>query len=161
LLAATGLRISEALALRPRDYDARSGWLRVQNGKGGKQRTVPIGLPEAVEALAAWLERRKGLPVTAHKPLFCTLRGATVKTAYIRALLPRLAFKAGIEGRIHAHGLRHFYAATLATSGCPIVHVQAALGHSNLGTTSRYLVRIAPQEAAEAVVAAFGRMLAD
>ena len=161
LLASTGLRISEALALRPRDWEAESGWVRVQRGKGDKARTVPVGLPEAVEALSAWLDRRRTLGVTGHRTIFCTLNGGRIQPSYTRALMPRLAGRAGIEGRIHAHGLRHFFAASLAQSRCPVVHIQQALGHSNLGTTSRYLARIAPCETADAVVAAFGRMLSE
>jgi integrase len=54
--------------------------------------------------------------------------------------------KAGIEKRVHAHGLRHTRAAELAREGVPMNVIQAQLGHSNLGTTSRYLAHIAPAE---------------
>jgi integrase len=84
-----------------------------------------------------------------------------MQSSYSRALMPRLARRAGIDGRVHCHGLRHFFAASLAQARCPIVHVQAALGHANLGTTSRYLSRIAPKDSAEAVTAAFARMLGE
>ncbi len=56
---------------------------------------------------------------------------------------------AGIEKRVHAHGLRHTHAAELAREGVPINVIQAQLGHSDLGTTSRYLAHIAPQELIE------------
>ena len=160
-LAGSGLRISEALALKPRDYDPDNGLLRVQIGKGGKHRVVPIGMPEAQEALDRWLERRSALGITAHRTIYCTLDGKPIWTSYIRSMLPRLARKAGIQGRIHAHGLRHFHAATLAQAHCPIVHIQNALGHSSLSTTATYLKRIAPQDTFDAVREAFGRVLAE
>jgi hypothetical protein len=60
--------------------------------------------------------------------------------------MPRLAAKANIEKRVHAHGLRHTHASELAREGVPMNVIQAQLGHSNLGTTSRYLAHIAPAE---------------
>ena len=52
---------------------------------------------------------------------------------------------------MHAHGLRHTHAAELAREGMPVNLIQAQLGHSNLGTTSRYLAHIAPAELIEAM----------
>ncbi len=69
----------------------------------------------------------------------------------MRALLPRLARKARVEKRVHAHGLRHSHAAELAAEGFPTHLVQAQLGHSSLATTDRYLRRIAPQQLIDAV----------
>lgn len=83
--------------------------------------------------------------------VFCTLSGAPLKDAYVRALLPRLARKAGVEKRVHAHGLRHSHAAELAAEGLPMNLVQAQLGHSSLATTDRYLRHIAPQQLIDAV----------
>ena len=109
----TGLRISEALALELRDVDLEAGTLRVRHGKGDKSRT--LGIDEQTAALLArWLDRRRALSPGARAPIFCTLAGGRLDTSYIRQLLPRLARKAGIEKRTHAHGLRHTYAAELA-----------------------------------------------
>ena len=69
-----------------------------------------------------------------------------MKQDYIRALLPRLARKAGIEKRVHAHGLRHTHAAELAQEGIPVNVIQQQLGHANLAVTSIYLAHIAPQQ---------------
>jgi integrase len=59
-------------------------------------------------------------------------------------LFKRLARKAGIDKRVHPHGLRHTMAAQLAAEGVPMNVIQAQLGHSSLATTSRYLAHIAP-----------------
>jgi site-specific recombinase XerD len=93
-----------------------------------------------------WLERRAALHINGRHRVFCTLDGKPLKTSYVGALLPRLARKAGIEKRVHAYGLRHTHAAALAREGIPMNVIQAQLGHSNLGTTSRYLAHIAPAE---------------
>ena len=68
---------------------------------------------------------------------------------HIRALLPRIASKAGVEKRVHAYGLRHTHAAQLGSEGVPVNIIQHQLGHSNAATTSRYLDHIAPKEVIE------------
>ena len=59
--------------------------------------------------------------------------------SYVRHLLPRLARKAGIERRVHAHGLRHAFAVDLVRAGAPLYVVRDALGHSSVATTQVYL----------------------
>jgi len=140
-----GLRISEALALKPKDLDRKAGTVRVLQGKGGKDRTIGFD-STAFAMIEQWLDRRAALRINGRHRLFCTLDGKPLKTAYVRALLPRLAAKAGIEKRVHAHGLRHTHAAELAREGVPMNVIQAQLGHTNIATTSRYLAHIAPAE---------------
>jgi len=72
--------------------------------------------------------------------------GAPMNTSYVRQFLPRLARRAGIEKRVHPHGLRHTHAAELAAENVPINVIQAQLGHSNAATTSRYIQHIAPRQ---------------
>ena len=72
-------------------------------------------------------------------------------SAYVRGLMPRLARRAGIEKRVHPHGLRHTHAAELAFEGLPMNAIQAQLGHASLATTSRYLAHIAPAELVKAM----------
>jgi site-specific recombinase XerD len=140
-----GLRISEVLALRPKDLDREAGTVRILNGKGGKARTVGFD-PAAFGLIERWLDRRAQLRINGRHRLFCTLDGKPLDPSYVRHMLPRLAAKAGIEKRVHPHGLRHTHAAELAHEGVPMNVIQAQLGHSNLGTTSRYLAHIAPAE---------------
>jgi site-specific recombinase XerD len=138
-----GLRISEALALELRDLDLQEGTLRIRHGKGDRSRTV--GLDEQTGALLArWLDRREALSPGARAPVFCTLRGGRVDPSYVRHLFPRLARKASIERRVHAHGLRHTYAAELARERTPINVIRDALGHTTLSVTDRYLRDVAP-----------------
>ncbi len=139
-----GLRISEALALELRDVDLDAGTLRVRHGKGDKARTVGLDAQTAA-LLERWLDRRQSLRVGGRAPVFCTLGGGPVDPSYIRHLLPRLARKAGVDRRVHAHGLRHTHAAELARERTPINVIRDALGHSTLAVTDRYLRDVAPQ----------------
>ena len=148
VLYRAGLRVSEALALYPKDADAKTGTLVVLHGKGDRRRTVGMD-PGAFAILARWLDRRQALGLGGRSPLFCTLKGRPLHSAYARALFPRLAKRAGIAKRVHPHGLRHTHAAELAREGVPLNIIQAQLGHANAATTSRYLDHIAPQQVIE------------
>ena len=137
------LRISEALLLKPKDLDRQAGTIRVLRGKGGKARTV--GLDDGAWAIVElWLGRRQGLGLSGRHPLFCTLRGAPLSTSYCRGLFTRLGERAGIEKRVHPHGLRHTGAAELRVEGADIAVIARQLGHSSIANTSRYLDHIAP-----------------
>lgn len=140
-----GLRIGEALALRPQDVNTTQGTLHVMNGKGGKARTVGLD-PEAMSVLERWLDKRAERGLNGRQPIFSTLKGRPMDTSYVRHALKRLAKRAGIERRVHAHIFRHSLAAELAAEGTPINVIQAQLGHANIATTSRYLDHISPTE---------------
>lgn len=142
------MRISEALAVLPRDLESESGAIRVMNGKGGTVRSVALD-PGAWALLQRWLDRRAVLGIGSRSQVFCTLHGGRLHTSYVRGFLPRLAKKAGIERRVHAHALRHSFAAELAAERTPINVVQALLGHTSLATTDAYLRHINPVVAIE------------
>jgi site-specific recombinase XerD len=145
-----GLRIGEALALAVKDLDPDSGTLVVQRGKGGKRRVVGVDAG-TVALLGRWLEVRLRRGIPGGGPLFCTLAGRPVGQSYIRHLLPRLARKAGIERRVHAHGLRHAFAVDLVRAGTPLFIVRDALGHASIATTQTYVSRVSGHEAVEAM----------
>jgi site-specific recombinase XerD len=113
VLYRAGLRINEALGILPKDLDFNASTIRVLQGKGSTSRTV--GLDAGAWAiLQLWLDRRAALGIGSKRPVFCTLKGAPLESAYVRSLFPRLARKAGIEKRVHPHGLRHTFAFELA-----------------------------------------------
>lgn len=145
-----GLRVSEALALKPKDIDRQAGTIRVLHGKGDKPRVAGID-HASFAAIDRWMDKRGELGLTGRHPLFCTLRGEAIDTSYVRHLMKRLADKAGIEKRVHAHGLRHSHAAELASEGHAMNLIQSQLGHSSLATTSRYLAHIQPQQLIDAM----------
>jgi site-specific recombinase XerD len=137
------LRINEALSLKPADFNATTGTVRVLAGKGRKARTVALNA-ESAALVARWLDRRAKLGVNNHRRLFSTLDGGPMQDSYIRNLLPRLARRAGITKRVHAHGLRHSGACEMRRAGVDIGIISKALGHASIATTSRYLDHIEP-----------------
>jgi integrase/recombinase XerD len=143
-----GLRIGEVLALWPKDVDVTSATVIVQHGKGDKRRIV--GMDAGTCALVdRWLQVRRKYSAGRRSPLFCTLRGGPLDQSYVRHLLPRLAGKAGIDKRVHAHGLRHAYATELEREGARLTTIRDLLGHSSTAVTDRYLRRIGATEAIE------------
>jgi integrase/recombinase XerD len=136
ILYRSGLRISEALALRPADVDLSRHFARVLNSKG-KAVTRSFD-PSADQALTWWLEDRTDLGIRGG-PLFCTLRGGPLQAAYVRNLLHRLAGQAGIDKRVHPDGLRRAYAAQLEDAGLTVSEISRLLGHSSAAVTGRYL----------------------
>lgn len=143
-----GLRVNEALSLLPKDVDLTSGWLRVLCGKGGKTRTVGMD-NMTIAILGKWLERRGAWGLNGEHPIFCSLKGTKLYKGYVAALMIRLGRRAGIEKRVHYHGLRHTYACELMKEKFPIMEIKENLGHANLNTTAVYLNHIAPAERIE------------
>lgn len=150
VLYRAGLRITEALALAPKDLDKDAGSIRILHGKGDKSRTVGMD-PDAFAALDTWMSRRAELEIDDNSTVFCTLEGNVVKTAYIRTLLPRLGRKAKIAKRVHAHGLRHTMAAEMLAEGYDVGTISMQLGHSNIATTATYLAHISPNAVIKAM----------
>ncbi|MCA9282244.1 MAG: tyrosine-type recombinase/integrase [Phycisphaeraceae bacterium] len=153
LLYRAGLRVSEALALYPKDIDLQRGIVRVLRGKNGYARTVGID-PAACAVIARWVEARRRMSRGVDwktVPLLCTTRGGAVSASYVRVLLPRLGMKAGIAKRVHAHGLRHTMAAELRAEGVDIAVISRQLGHRSITTTARYLDHIMPTAVIDAM----------
>lgn len=142
-----GLRCGEALALYPKDVDLASGRIQILHGKGDRRRVVALD-PAAAAILERWELERGDLGLTGRHPYFCIISkptiGLPVGDAYVRDLLKRLAVKAGIEKRVHPHGLRHTYASYLMDQGVPIHHIRRMLGHSSLAVTERYCDHLNP-----------------
>ncbi len=146
-----GLRVSEALSLAPKDLDLEVGAIRVLRAKGGRARTVGVDRGGAA-LLRDWIVRRAdATDLGRGDPLFCTDRGEPLTPSYIRVLLPRLARRAGIDKRVHPHGLRHTHAAELRAEGLDVGVISRQLGHASLLTTIRYLDHIAPTAVVEAM----------
>jgi integrase/recombinase XerD len=160
LLWRSGLRVSEALSLKPADVDEAQGTVNVRDGKGRKARMAMID-GRALGYLRAWLEVRKALGLNGRQPLFCTVAdgskgkhkrepGGRVDPSYVRRLLPKLADAAGIDKRVHAHGLRHTHASECVDRKLPLHHIAAQLGHTSTATTDTYLRKLNPAERMDA-----------
>jgi site-specific recombinase XerD len=94
-----------------------------------------------------WLRARSTSGLTGGHPLFCTFKGEPLWDSYVRNLCKRLAAKAGIEKRVHPHGLGHGWALAEVQSGTSLNAIQQLLGDWSIHTTSFYLQHIAPAAA--------------
>lgn len=134
LLYASGLRISEALALTGADAPLPES-LRVR-GKGGKMRLVPV-LPAARQAVEAY-RARCPYPLPPEGALFRAQRGGPMGARAAQALVQRLRHALGLADTVTPHALRHSFASHLLAHGGDLRAIQELLGHASLSTTQRY-----------------------
>lgn len=134
LLLNTGLRLSEATALRVEDVviRPRSGEVRVRRGKGSKARTVELNA-DARAALASWLEVRPD----GGEALFVSQKGGALSARALSEVVRVVGNAAGIT-HLHPHLLRHSFAKNLVDQGVGLEVVADLLGHESLETTRTY-----------------------
>jgi site-specific recombinase XerD len=138
LLYASGARVAEACSLDLGAIDRAQGQVRL-DGKGGKQRLVPIGEP-ALDAIARYLtdgRPRLADPGRTTDAFLLNTRGGRLGTRDARTAVERAAGLAGI-GHVTPHTLRHSFATHLLDGGADLRLVQELLGHVSLATTQRY-----------------------
>lgn len=146
LFYASGLRLSELVALDLDDVNLRSRVVRVM-GKGGKERLVPFN-QAAARALRGMLADHAALPrpvrvaTDRHRrsrdPVFLSLRGARLTTRSVDRIVRRYVREAAIAQGISPHALRHTFATHLLQAGADLRAIQELLGHARLSTTQRY-----------------------
>ncbi|MCC6949645.1 MAG: site-specific tyrosine recombinase XerD [Bradyrhizobiaceae bacterium] len=138
VLYATGLRVSELIALPATAARADGGVITVR-GKGGKERLVPLG-EAACKAMRSYLSIRKEAGGEGSRWLFPSFGESGHMTRQHAAReLKALAGRAGIEPRkISPHVLRHAFASHLLANGADLRIVQALLGHADVSTTQIY-----------------------
>jgi len=138
LLYASGIRVSELCGLDVEDVDLDRRTVRVL-GKGGKERTVPIGLP-AQRAVEAWLGAgRPHLATESSGPaLLLGARGSRLNPTTARQIVALRAAAAGLAQRTSPHDLRHSAATHLLDGGADLRDVQELLGHASLASTQIY-----------------------
>jgi integrase/recombinase XerC len=134
LLYGCGLRIAEALALNCGET-AGAEVLRI-DGKGGKQRLVPV-LPIVGNAIAAYLGARP-FAVTPEAPLFVGARGGRLNPGVAQRQMRRARALLGLPETATPHALRHSFATHLLGGGGDLRTIQELLGHASLSTTQRY-----------------------
>jgi len=137
LLYATGLRVSELIALRAKNVNLEDGFLLCV-GKGGKERIVPIG-DSAAKAVRRYLEESRDRFIKeSSEYLFLSQRGNAFTRQGFWKLLKGYAKKAGLVQKISPHVLRHSFATHLLERGADLRSVQMMLGHSQITTTQVY-----------------------
>ncbi len=138
VLLNTGLRLAEVAALTVGDVTVgeRAGHVVVRQGKGNKQRTVPLNQSARV-ALKGWLQVYPGA-IEAGAPLWVSQKGGALSARAIGLQISGLAQRAGLQ-EVSPHTLRHTFAKNLVDSGVGLEKVATLLGHSQLETTRRYV----------------------
>jgi integrase/recombinase XerD len=139
LLYSTGARISEAVGLDLDDVD-RVDRTVLLDGKGGKQRLVPVGRP-ALAALEAYLVRVRPMLSARGRStpaVFLNLRGGRLSRQSAWQVLKTTAQRAGIGVEVSPHTLRHSFATHLLEGGADVRVVQELLGHASVTTTQVY-----------------------
>ena len=131
-LYATGLRVSELVALKLFEVKLDAGVVRV-TGKGSKERLVPLG-EEAVHWIEKYLQDRKG----GADALFLTSRGAGMTRQAFWHLIRRYGARAVPGKKLSPHMLRHAFATHLINHGADLRVVQLLLGHADISTTQIY-----------------------
>ena len=143
LLYAAGLRVSEAIGLDREDLSLDGAFVRVI-GKGDKERLVPIG-EVSIDHLTGWIvgpraaliERFHVEPVRGG-PLFLGDRGRRLARQQAWAAVHGAGTRAGLDGKVSPHTLRHSFATHLLEGGADLRVVQELLGHASISTTQLY-----------------------
>lgn len=138
-LYSTGIRRQELLELTLVDLDLERGTLMVRQGKGGKDRMVPIG-----ERACAWLDKylREVRPTLSAEPddgtLFLSVSNEKLSANRLSELVKGYIDAAGLPRAGSCHLLRHACATHMLENGADIRYIQALLGHESLSSTEVY-----------------------
>jgi site-specific recombinase XerD len=134
LMIDSGLRRAEVIALNWSDVDMSSGIVRVVRGKGGKARSVVIG----IETRRALLKYRSEINSQDNQPVFQTRSGRRFTPSGLRSWLIRISKRAGMQN-ITPHALRRTFATLSIKGGMGLVHLQGLMGHACIKTTRDYI----------------------
>ncbi|NLT73542.1 MAG: site-specific tyrosine recombinase XerD [Chloroflexi bacterium] len=139
-LYATGMRVSEVVALNVSDVDVEGGYIQCVSGSGhNRERDIPV-YRRAAEALQSYLE--KGRPELVREgdevALFVNHRGRRLTRQGLWLIIKRYVTESGITAAVTPHTLRHSFATHLLNGGADVRQVQGLLGHANISTTQVY-----------------------
>jgi site-specific recombinase XerD len=128
-----GLRCSEVRNIKVADADLERGMLHVKQGKGSKDRCLPLG-KMLCRGIAQYLSAEN-----LHEYLFEGVDGEGMSQRGTQWVLSQAVKRAGLRKEIHTHTLRHSYATHLLEQGVNILTIQKLLGHAHIETTMVYL----------------------
>lgn len=139
VLYATGLRVSELVGLAVHHISLTDGVVRVVQGKGGKDRLIPMGA-EAAHWVTKYLNESRPslLGKQTSQALFVTARAAAMTRQSFWLIVKKYALIAGIHAPLSPHVLRHAFATHLINHGADLRVVQLLLGHADISTTQIY-----------------------
>jgi integrase/recombinase XerD len=135
----TGARASEALNLKLDEVDLENNLIHIVNGKGNKDRVVPI-CQNLKQILNTYLSKHRFPPKNkTSNRFFLTQKTGKVSLNYLNKNIHDACSALGLSNKISSHTLRHSFASNLLAKGVSLVTIQKLLGHSNLKVTSLYL----------------------
>jgi integrase/recombinase XerD len=141
LFYATGIRLNELRGLTIYDADLQGGMLRINRGKGRKDRVVPMG-KHAIRFLREYITKVRPHFTKKNRQcrnLIVDRYGKAISDQVVTILIRTHVKAAGIEKKVTAHTFRHTFASHLVKNGADIVAVQKMLGHADLRTTQGYI----------------------
>ncbi|GAB6180669.1 tyrosine recombinase XerC [Desulfotomaculum defluvii] len=137
LLYASGVRVSELVALNLEHIDLSAGYIRVM-GKGSKERIVPIH-QKAIAALEEYYRVVRNQMVSQDcKAVFLNYKGSRLSDRGIRKIVDKYCQEIGVKLNVSPHKIRHSFATHLLDNGADLRAVQELLGHVSLSTTQIY-----------------------
>lgn len=128
-----GLRCQEILTLQVGDIDEEEGLIRVRQGKGGQDATLPLN-PKLMRYIAPFLRGRE-----ADQPLVPGPAGQPYSGRALRKIVTRAAAKAGLAGHVHVHTLRHTYGTELQRHGKDVYRTKRLMRHASIKSTELYI----------------------
>jgi site-specific recombinase XerD len=131
----TGIRVGELVNLKIEDIDLTNKLLIVRQGKGKKDRTIPLE-SQGLDAISKYLEVR-GKPDSEY--LFLAKNGTSLDVRTVRYMVRKYVLKAGIHKKTSVHSLRHTYATHKIDKGMTLPNLQELLGHKKMETTYKYV----------------------
>lgn len=139
VLYATGMRVSEVVALNVEDVDMEQGFIQcVSNAGQSRQRAIPV-YRRAIEALQTYIqEGRCKLVQGDESALFVNHRGRRLTRQGLWLIIKKYVHESGITAEVTPHTLRHSFATHLLNGGANVRQVQGLLGHANVSTTQVY-----------------------
>jgi integrase/recombinase XerD len=137
ILYATGIRVSELIALELRDVNIQVGMLHLRSGKN--ERIIPM-YPEAVANISSYVTNVRGLLIydKSVKELFVNTNGKPMTRQGFWKIIKYYAQKANIKKDITPHTLRHSFAEHLLENGAPLSDIKEILGHADISSTQMY-----------------------
>ena len=138
LLYSCGLRVSELCYLKLSDLYLQEGFVKVE-GKGGKQRLVPISSRAKKELQLYFIDRNQFTIQEGYEDyVFISKRGKNISRIMVFHIIKELSAQVGLKKTISPHTFRHSFATHLLEGGANLRAIQCMLGHENIGTTEIY-----------------------
>jgi integrase/recombinase XerC len=134
----TGIRLSELVNLRVDDVDFEHRILTVKQGKGKKDRQIPL-VDEAIKALRNYLRYRNTQLILDDEVFFLAKNGTSLCVSSVKYLVAKYVKKAGIRKKVSVHTLRHTFGAHKADKNMSLATLQELMGHKKKETTLKYI----------------------